>query len=255
MINAVKQPQSVLLLGGTSEIGLAILAALPTERLSRVILAGRPGDRLEAAKAATQAAMPMSTVETVSFVAEDFSGHEQALAEVFDGGDVDVAIVAFGVLGDQAAINDDPNLAVPVMLTNYVGAGSATLHLAALMGKQGHGSLIVLSSVAGDRARASNFVYGSSKAGLDSLCQGLGDSLVDTGIEVLVVRPGFVRTRMTEGLTEAPFSTTADEVAQDTVKAWRAGKPVAYSPPVLRAVMGTMKALPRPVFRKVSARG
>jgi decaprenylphospho-beta-D-erythro-pentofuranosid-2-ulose 2-reductase len=255
VINAVKQPQSVLLLGGTSEIGLAILRALPTERLTRVILAGRPGDRLDAAKVAAQAALPMSSIETVAFTAEDTAGHGASLAEVFSRGDVDVAIVAFGVLGDQEAMNADPNLAVPVMLTNYVGAGSATLHLSELMGKQGHGSLIVMSSVAGDRARASNFVYGSTKAGLDALCQGLGDALVGSGVEVLVVRPGFVRTRMTEGLAEAPFSTTPEEVAQDTVKAWRAGKPVVYSPPVLRAVMGTMKALPRPVFRKVSARG
>lgn len=255
MINAVNKPQSVLLLGGTSEIGLAILKALPTERLSRVILAGRPGDRLEAAKAATQAALPMSSIETVPFAAEDTAGHGASLARIFETGNVDVAIVAFGVLGDQAAITADPNLAVPVMLTNYVGASSATLHLAQLMGNQGHRSLIVMSSVAGDRARASNFIYGSTKAGLDALCQGLGDSLVGTGVEVLVVRPGFVRTRMTEGLEEAPFSTTADEVAQDTVKAWRSGKALVYSPPVLRAVMGTMKTLPRPVFRKVSARG
>ncbi len=254
MINAVKQPQSVLLLGGTSEIGLAIVRALPQARLARVVLAGRPGERLDAAADQIRAAVPAAAVDVVPFDADEPQTHREVLARVFGDGEVDIAIVAFGLLGDQAAIDDDPEAALPLITTNYVGGVSATLNVAHFMKAQGHGSIIVMSSVAGDRARAANFVYGSTKAGLDTLAQGLGDSLVGTGVEVLVVRPGFVHTRMTTGLDEAPFATTAEAVAEDTVKAWRSGKPVVYSPGILRAVMGTMKALPRPVFRKVAER-
>ena len=254
MINAVSQPQSVLLLGGTSEIGQAIVRALPHERLQRVVLAGRPGPRLNAAAEDLAGSIPGVTVETHEFDADLPETHAAALADIAAGGDLDVVIVAFGLLGDQEAINADPALALPLITTNYVGGASALLQSAEVLKRQGRGSIIVLSSVAGDRARAANFVYGSTKAGLDALAQGLSDSLVGTGIKVLVVRPGFVRTRMTEGLEEAPFATTADDVAADTVKAWRRGKHVVYSPAILRAVMGTMSHLPRPVFRKVSAR-
>ncbi len=255
MINAVKQPQSVLLLGGTSEIGLAIVRALPDERLQRVVLAGRPSERLDAAAADLSAALPGAVaVETARFDADEPSTHREELQAILGGGDIDVVIVAFGLLGDQTAINADPAEALALIQTNYVGGASALLQTADLLKEQGHGSIIVLSSVAGDRARAANFVYGSTKAGIDALSQGLADSLHGSGVSVLVVRPGFVRTRMTEGLEEAPFSTTAEDVAADTVKAWKSGKAVVYSPKVLRAVMGTMKVLPRPVFRIVSAR-
>jgi decaprenylphospho-beta-D-erythro-pentofuranosid-2-ulose 2-reductase len=254
VINAVKQPQSVLLLGGTSEIGLAIVRTLPGDRLQRVVLAGRPSERLDEAAADMAQALPAVTVETARFDADEPTTHRGELEAILGGGDIDVVIVAFGLLGDQSAINADPAQALQLIQTNYVGGASALLQTADLLKEQGRGSIIVLSSVAGDRARAANFVYGSTKAGIDALSQGLADSLHGSGVSVLVVRPGFVRTRMTEGLDEAPFSTTADDVAADTVKAWKAGKEVVYSPKVLRAVMGTMKVLPRPIFRIVSAR-
>lgn len=253
-MNAVNQPESVLLLGGTSEIGLAIVRTLPRERLQRVVLAGRPGERLDAAAEHLRAAVPGVTVETSAFDADAPETHREVLDHIFAAGDIDVMILAFGVLGDQQAINDDPALAMPVITTNFVGGASALLNTAALMRGQGHGSIIVLSSVAADRARADNFVYGSSKAGLDAMSQGLGDSLVGTGVSVLVVRPGFVRTRMTEDMAPAPFATEAQVVADITVAAWQSGKSVVYAPHVLRAVMGGLKALPRPVFRKISDR-
>lgn len=253
-MNAVNQPESVLLLGGTSEIGLAIVRALPRERLRRVVLAGRTGVRLDSAEQALKDDLNGVVVEQASFDASQPQTHAQSLGEIFASGDVDVMILAFGVLGDQQAINEDPSLALPVIETNYVGGASALLRTAELMIGQGHGNIVVLSSVAADRARADNFVYGSSKAGLDAMAQGLGDALADTGVSVLVVRPGFVRTRMTDGMAEAPFATEPNEVAQVTVNAMRHGKSVVYAPHVLRAVMGGLKALPRPVFRRVAKR-
>lgn len=253
-MNAVHQPESVLLLGGTSEIGLAIVRALPRERLKRIVLAGRPGERLDAAADHMRAAISSAEVQVVGFDADAVASHAETLGEIFASGDIDVMILAFGVLGDQKAFNEHPSLALALLHTNFIGGASALLTTAQLMKTQGHGSIIVLSSVAADRGRADNFVYGSSKAGLDTMSLGLADALVGTGVSVLVVRPGFVHTRMTEGMEPAPFSTDAETVAEVAVSAWTSGKTLVYAPHVLRAVMGGLKALPRPVFRRLSDR-
>ena len=147
-----------------------------------------------------------------AFDATDTAGHAAAIDEVFDGGDVDIVLLAFGVLGDQAEAEADPDAAVTVATTNYTGAVSAGLRVATRLRMQGHGMLVVLSSVAGDRARRTNYVYGSTKAGLDAFAQGLGDALHGSGARVLIVRPGFVRTRMTAGMTEAPMTINPQDV-------------------------------------------
>ena len=116
---------------------------------------------------------------------------------------------------------------------------------------QGHGTLVVLSSVAAERARRANFVYGSSKAGLDAFCQGLGDSLVGTGVRVVVVRPGFVHTKMTAGHKPAPLSTTPDAVADVVVRGLEKGAETIWAPPPLRFVMSGMRHLPRPLWRRI----
>lgn len=253
-MNAVQQPESVLLLGGTSEIGLAIVRQLPRERLKRVVLAGRPGERLDSAADHLRAALGGVDVQVAGFDADAVDTHKVVLTEVFEAGDIDVMVLAFGVLGDQNAFNEDPALALALLHTNFIGGASALLNTAQLMKAQGHGSIIVLSSVAADRGRADNYVYGSSKAGLDTMSLGLADSLVGSGVSVLVVRPGFVHTRMTDGMDPAPFATDAQTVAEVAVSAWASGKTLVYAPHVLRAVMGGLKALPRPVFRKLSDR-
>jgi decaprenylphospho-beta-D-erythro-pentofuranosid-2-ulose 2-reductase len=119
--------------------------------------------------------------------------------------------------------------------------------------RQGHGTLLVLSSVAGERARRANFVYGSSKAGLDSFSQGLGDALVGSGARVVVVRPGFVHTKMTAGMKAAPLSTTPEAVADAVVRGLEKGDEIIWAPAPLRFVMSAMRHLPRPVFRKIKA--
>jgi decaprenylphospho-beta-D-erythro-pentofuranosid-2-ulose 2-reductase len=117
---------------------------------------------------------------------------------------------------------------------------------------QGHGTIVVLSSVAGERVRASNFVYGASKAGLDGFAQGLGDSLRGTGVEVLVVRPGFVHTRMTAGLDAAPLATTPEAVAKAVVEGLARGSHTVWVPAALRFVMIALRHLPRPIFRRLN---
>jgi decaprenylphospho-beta-D-erythro-pentofuranosid-2-ulose 2-reductase len=110
---------------------------------------------------------------------------------------------------------------------------------------------VVLSSVAGERVRKSNFVYGGSKAGLDGLAQGLGDSLVGSGVDVIIVRPGFVHTKMTEGMSPPPFSTQPEAVATAIIGALRRRTPVVWVPKVLRPVMAVTRHLPRPLFRRL----
>lgn len=250
MIDATGQPQSVLVLGGASEIAQAIVASLIEGRCRTVVLAGRPSARLEAAAEALRTSP--ATVDTVPFDADDVAGHQAFADEVFTRfGDFDVVIVAAGVLGDQQADERDPVAAAGVLATNFANLAGAMVAVTNRLRAQGHGRLVVITSVAGERARKANFVYGSSKAGLDAFSQGLGDALVGTGVGVTIVRPGFVVGRMTEGMSPAPFSTTPAAVAAEVTKGIAKGADVVYAPPILRLVFAVMKQLPRALWRRM----
>jgi decaprenylphospho-beta-D-erythro-pentofuranosid-2-ulose 2-reductase len=253
MRDALGGVQSVLVLGGGSEIALATVQKLVADRCRTVVLAGRDPAALESAADQLRAA-GASTVDVVAFDALDPASHEQVINAVFDDhGDIDIVLLAFGVLGDQTNFDTHPSEAARAVSANYVGAVSSGLAVANRLRGQGHGVLVVITSVAGERARKDNFVYGSSKAGLDAFAQGLGDALVGTGARVMVVRPGFVHTKMTEGQDPAPFSTSADVVADAVVDGLRRNREIVWAPPVLRYVFSAMRHLPRPVWRKVSA--
>ena len=251
MTDALGSPQSVLALGGGSEIGLAILRRLVGRRAKKVILAGREPEALKPA-ADELTGLGATTVEVVAFDALDTASHPAFVGNVFDRhGDIDLVLVAFGVLGDQAEAEADPQAALEVIRTNFLGAVSVCLPVTARLRAQGHGTLMVLSSVAGERARRANFVYGSSKAGLDAFCQGLGDALVPSGVRVMIVRPGFVHTRMTAGRPPAPFATTPERVADAVVRGLEKGDEVVWAPPVLRYAMSGLRHLPRSIFRRL----
>ena len=249
MINAVGIPQSVLLLGGTSDIGLAVLERLAAGSRLRAVLAARPSPRREAAAERLRAAG--HDVRAVDFDAEDVAGHARTLDEAFSSGDVDVAVVAFGVLGDQERAWQDPAAAVHLMQVNCTAAVSTGVLLGERMRRQGHGAVIALSSVAGERPRRSNFVYGASKAGMDAFYTGLREALRPDGVRVIVVRPGFVRGRMTQGLPAAPLSTTPEAVAEVTARALVERRDVVWAPPLLRVVMSGVRHLPAAVFRRL----
>jgi decaprenylphospho-beta-D-erythro-pentofuranosid-2-ulose 2-reductase len=248
MENALGEPQTIILLGGTSEIGRAIVSALISPSTRTVVLAGRRPDELTAG----ELERPGLTVEAVAFDAGATADHEQLVGELVDRhGDLDVVIVAFGQLVDQRELDDDPARAAELVTVNFTGAVSTSLAVAAQFRRQGHGRLVVLSSVAGERVRKANFVYGASKAGLDGFAQGLGDALAGSGASVLVVRPGFVHTRMTRGMKAAPLATTPSAVAEATAQALRKGRRTIWVPATLRPVLSVLRHLPGPVWRRL----
>lgn len=252
MRDAVGNINSVLVLGGGSEIATETVRLLMGRRLRRVLLGVRNPDRVADLVEEYRAAG--LEVSTIDFDGAEVSSHKAQIDAAFADGDIDLVISAFGVLGDQNELDDDPTAAAELAIVNYAGQVSALTATAAAMKRQGHGQIVVLSSVAGERVRSDNATYGSTKAGLDGFAQGLGDRLRGTGVSVLVVRPGFVHTKMTEGRTPAPFSTTPDAVATDIVSALDRGAEIVWSPGVLRYLFSVMRHLPRPVWRMVSNR-
>ncbi|MET7286038.1 decaprenylphospho-beta-D-erythro-pentofuranosid-2-ulose 2-reductase [Streptomyces sp. NPDC005573] len=249
MSAAFGPPQSLLVLGGTSGIALATARRLIARRTRTVWLAGRPSPALDEAAGSLRALG--ADVRTVAFDALDPASHEAVVGKVFAEGGVDMALLAFGILGDQAQDEREPLRAVQVAQTNYTGAVSAGLVAARALQNQGHGSLVVLSSAAGERARRADFIYGSSKAGLDAFAQGLGDALYGTGVHVMVVRPGFVRTAMTAGLAPAPFATTPEAVATAIELGLRRRSETVWVPGTLRVVMSVLRHAPRALFRRL----
>lgn len=253
MRDALGALESVLVLGGGSDIALATVKELAKERTRTVILAGRDVAKLEPVADELRSA-GVTTVDLVAFDASKPDTHQAVIDQVWhDHPDLDLALLAFGVLGDQEAFEADPVAAADAAVVNYAGAVSSGLIVAQHLKEQGHGTLAIITSVAGERARADNFVYGSTKAGLDAFTQGLGDRLAGTGASVMAVRPGFVRTSMTEHMEDGPMATTADAVAKDIVSGLRRGAHTVWSPAKLQYVFAVLKVLPRPVWRKLAA--
>jgi decaprenylphospho-beta-D-erythro-pentofuranosid-2-ulose 2-reductase len=239
----------LLLLGGTSEIGLAVATRYAKRRPLRVVLAARPSERLD--KAADELRAAGATVSTVEFDALDTASHPSVLDKAFADGDIDVTVVAFGLLGDAEEVWQDHGKAVELAQVNYTAAVSVGVALAERLRRQGHGRVVALSSVAGERVRRSNFVYGSTKAGMDGFYLGLGEALRGEGITVTVVRPGFVHTKMTEGMKPAPLSATADQVAEVVVNAVAKRKELVWAPAPLRVLFSVLRHVPRVIFRRL----
>jgi decaprenylphospho-beta-D-erythro-pentofuranosid-2-ulose 2-reductase len=250
MKDALGRVRRVLVLGGGSDIGLATAQAYVRGGARHVILAARKPNDLAAA-AATLRELGATTVETIAFDSDAFDTHEDVLEAAFTAGDIDVIVLAFGVLSDQPTAERDPAHALDTIRTNFSGAVSVLLPLADRLTAQGHGSIVVISSAAGQRGRRSNYVYGSSKAGLDVFCQGLGDRLAPLGVQVLIVRPGFVRSKMTQGLPSAPLATTPQAVAQAIVTGTSTGASIVWVPGAMRWVMAGLRLLPPFLFRRL----
>jgi decaprenylphospho-beta-D-erythro-pentofuranosid-2-ulose 2-reductase len=240
----------VLLLGGTSEIGLAVLSALDLAPDAEVILAGRDPQRLEAA--GKSLGSQHGPVTVVRYDATETGAHPGFAAEICAGGVPDLVIAATGVLTPQEQLEQDVRLAATMIETNFTGHVTALLAFGEAMRRRGSGTIVVLSSVAAVRPRKFNSVYGATKVALDAFARGYADSLHGTGVRVLLVRPGFVTGRMTSGMKPAPLATTPEGVGMAVARALRnPGKSVVWVPASLVGLATVMKLIPRPVWRKL----
>lgn len=247
----VASAERVLLIGGTSEIGLAIVRRMAAARPLRPYLLGRDRDRLLEVTATLERA-GCESVDLDVVDAGDLRAHQEVISRAFEqAGGFQVVVLAIGMLGAQQGIDADAETVRQVMQVNFVGSGSLLWHCLRWLREQGSGTLVVLSSVAAERPRAGNPIYGAAKAGLDALAQGLADQTAGSGVRVLVVRPGFVKSRMTSGLAPAPFATTPEQVAEATFDALGSRAHTLWVPPGLRYLFAVLRHLPRPVYRRL----
>ena len=257
VLDAVGNPQAILLLGGTSEIELAISERYLRNAHARIVLADLPDHPGKDKAIAQMKAAGAKSVEWIDFDGVDTASHPTVIDAAFGGGDVDVAIVAFGLLGDAEELWQNQLKAVQIAQINYTAAVSVGVLLGEKMRAQGFGRIIAMSSVAGERVRRSNFVYGSTKAGLDGFYLGLGEALREYGVRVLVIRPGQVRTTTTlehwkaTGAKEAPFTVDKEFVAELAVSSAAKGKELVWAPGPVRYLMTVLRHIPRPIFRKL----
>ena len=251
MNDAFGHPQSVVVLGGTSDIALELVALLVADRGRSVVLAGR--DHMALEQAARRFGYRVPRVKTVTFDAASLDGVDKTVARCFEaaGEAVDLVIMAVGELGCQEVDEVDLDRIARMMTVNLTWPAAALSVVADQLRLQGHGRVVVLSSVAGFRIRRSNFVYGAAKAGLDGFALGLSEALRGTGVSLHVVRPGFVRTKMTAGRSSAPFAVGASRVASDIVRGLVRGQAVTWSPGFLRWVFSTFRLLPGAVWRRL----
>ena len=257
VLDAVGNPQTILLLGGTSEIGLAICERYLQNAHARILLADLPDHPRKNDAIAAMTAAGAKSVEWIDFDGTESDTHPAVIDQAFTGGDVDVAVVAFGLLGDAEELWQNQRKAVQIAEINYTAAVSVGVLLGEKMRAQGFGQIIAMSSAAGERIRRSNFVYGSTKAGLDGFYLGLGEALREFGVRVLVIRPGQVRTSTTiahwkaTGAKEAPLTVDKEYVANLAVTAAAKGKELVWAPGAFRYVMMVLRHVPRPIFRKL----
>jgi decaprenylphospho-beta-D-erythro-pentofuranosid-2-ulose 2-reductase len=164
---------------------------------------------------------------------------------------VDLVISAAGILAGQDVLDDDPLRAGLLVETNFTGHVTTLLAAAARLRAQGRGTIVVLSSVAAIRPRRANFVYGAAKAGLDAFARGLADSLHGSGVRVVLVRPGFVIGRMTQGMPPAPLATTPAAVGAAVAAALAGTAAVVWVPRQLAVLAAVLRLMPRPVWRRL----
>jgi short-subunit dehydrogenase len=239
----------VLILGGRSEIGIELARLLAPG--ATVVLAARRADQLDDEVAAVKAA-GATAVHTAEFDADDLASHDPLIAQIVaDHGPIGTAVLAFGILGDQARAEVDAEHAVAIVHTDFVAQVSMLTYLATAMRAAGHGQLVVFSSIAGARVRRANYVYGSAKAGLDGFANGLADALHGTGVHLLLARPGFVIGRMTQGMAPAPLSITPERVATATARALAKKKRTVWVPWALGPVAFVFRLLPQFVWRRM----
>jgi len=233
MLNGFKNPGRVALIGSRSDIGLSIVEHLPQDPSREVILIGRSGD--------------------YELDVTDKAAREKVIAQLFDAGDVDLVVIAVGLLGKDPEFSPSENLLAAIDV-NYLSSAHLMELISERMKQQAHGTILIISSFAQVRPRDDNFRYGSTKAGIDFYARGLASSLQGSGVSVKILRPGFVKSKMTEGMEVAPLSITAEECGKYGVAALSSKKVVTWAPSKLKYAAVIFRALPSALFKKISQR-
>ncbi len=242
--------RSVLILGASSPIARATAVAFAQKGYA-LYLAGRDINDLERIgedlKIRFQVPVKWGIFNALAY--ESHASFIQNVSKVMDG--LEGVYVGFGMVGDQSKGVVDFNEAHRIIQANYVGAVSALTHAANLLGKSQKGFIVGISSVAGDRGRQSNYIYGSAKAGLTTFLQGLRNRMFPMGVHVLTVKPGFVDTAMTYGKEGVILNAAPEKIGKAIVKAVEKRKNVVYLPWFWRIIMGIVKAIPEPLFKRL----
>ena len=242
--------QSVLILGASSPIARATAVEFAKKGYS-VFLAGRDLEDLERIgndiKIRFEVPVKWGIFNAVAY--ETHASFIQNVSKVMDG--LEGIYVGFGMLGDQAKAVVDFTEAHHIIQANYVGAVSALTHAANLLAKSQKGFIIGISSVAGERGRQSNYVYGSAKAGLTTFLQGLRNRMFPLGVHVLTVKPGFVDTSMTYGKEGVMFSAPPERIGKAILRAVEKKRNVVYLPGFWRVIMGIVRAIPETLFKRL----
>lgn len=244
-------PSTVLVLGATSAIAIATMRRLATPH-RRFMLVARNADRL------MSVAQDLSTrgagaVDTWVMDLDDTQAHPEMLAAAVQRlGRIDLALIAHGVLGDQQAAEVDFNVAAAILFTNFLSAVSLLTWLGNHFQAQGAGTLAVISSVAGDRGRKSNYVYGASKAALNVFLEGLRNRIDRDGVQVLTIKPGFVATPMTAHVPHNALFASPDQVAAGILKAVERQRDVVYVPWFWAGIMALVRTIPGVLFKKMN---
>jgi decaprenylphospho-beta-D-erythro-pentofuranosid-2-ulose 2-reductase len=249
MKDALGKIQSAVILGGGSDIGVAVAGRLVRETgVKNVVLAGRDPARF----ASTADTLTGATTRLVALDATDVDSHGTAFEQIFADGDVDVVLLAFGVLIRENGVETDIDATVEMLETNYVGAVATLLRTARYLQNQGHGHIIVLSSIAGQRSRPDNYLYGSSRAGLDFVARGMAPGLKASGVRLSIIRPGFVHSKMTAGWKPAPMSVKADDVARVIVREIEhPSSTIVWVPPAMQVIAWILRLLPASLLRRL----
>ncbi len=244
-------PRRILVLGGTSAIAVAVARELLAPD-ARFFLVARNADKLDAIRKdlVTRGA---ESVTTRVMDLDDTAAHQQLLSDALQAlGSIDLALIAHGVLGDQDEAQSNYAAAEAILHTNFISAVSLITWLANYFENAHRGTLAVISSVAGDRGRKSNYVYGASKAALNVFLDGVRNRIDRAGVQVLTIRPGFVSTPMTSHLPQGPLFASPAQVAKGIVEAIAARKDVVYVPGFWRPIMFIIRSVPEFIFKKLN---
>ena len=241
----------VAILGATRGMGRS-LARRFVERGDWVCVMGRDEEELPRSKADLEArgapGVRVTTAKCDLALPETFRASLEAAEQSLDG--LDTVVVTAGLFATQDQLEADPTLALKVLTVDFANPVLFCEEARKKLLLRGKGTLCVFSSVAGDRARKPVVLYGAAKAGLSAYLEGLDHKYRSQGLTTVCVKPGFVKTAMTAGLPVPPFAGEPDDVAEVVLEAIDAGTPVVYAPPVWRAVMTAIKAMPRFVMRR-----